>query len=95
MTTGEATQKLTGDLKTVAQDAQNLVRLTAGHAGERVGELGTRFMNSAKQTAERLQEKTVSAAKATDQCVREHPYQSIGVAFGVGVLIGVLFARNR
>ena len=30
---------------------------------------------------------TVAAAKATDKAVREHPYQAIGIAFGVGLLI--------
>ena len=95
MTTAEATQRLTGDLKAVAQDAQHLVRVTAGHASEKVGQLGSNLKESAKQAAERIQEKTVSAAKATDRCVREHPYQSVGVAFGVGVLIGLLVARNR
>ena len=35
-----------------------------------------------------------SGAKATDKVIREHPYQSIGVAFGIGVLIGVLVTRK-
>jgi len=95
MTTAEATQRLTGDLKAVAQDAQNLVRLTAGHAGEKVSQLGSNLVESAKEKAARLQDKTVAAAKATDRRVRAHPYQSIGVAFGVGLLIGLLAARKR
>ena len=95
MTTTEATQRLTGDLKAVAQDAQHLARLTAGHAGEKVSQLGTRLMETTKEKAEQLQKKAVAAAKATDQCVREHPYQTIGVAFGLGLLIGVLAARKR
>ena len=48
-----------------------------------------------KALCERLERKTVAAAKAADQTVREHPYQAIGVAFGVGILIGVLAARSR
>jgi ElaB/YqjD/DUF883 family membrane-anchored ribosome-binding protein len=48
----------------------------------------------AKAVCERLQEKTVQAAKATDKTVREHPYQAIGLAFGVGILIGVLVSRR-
>jgi ElaB/YqjD/DUF883 family membrane-anchored ribosome-binding protein len=95
MTTTQATQRLTGDLKAVAQDAQNLVRVTAGHAGEKASELGSNLLESAKRTAEQIQNKTVLAAKATDRRVRQHPYQSVGIAFGVGVLIGVLIARNR
>ena len=42
----------------------------------------------------RVQEGTVASAKATDRAIREHPYESLGVAFGVGVLIGVLIARR-
>jgi len=41
-----------------------------------------------------LEEKTKEAAKATDRTIREHPYESIGIAFGVGLLIGVLVARR-
>ncbi len=49
----------------------------------------------AKALCQKLQEKTAAAAKATDDAVREHPYQAIGIAFGLGVLIGVLAARSR
>ena len=61
-------------------------------------ELQTRLsatIEKAKDVCETLQQKTVAAAKATDKAVREHPYQSLGIAFGVGVLIGVLVARAR
>jgi ElaB/YqjD/DUF883 family membrane-anchored ribosome-binding protein len=49
----------------------------------------------AKEVCKRLQEETVAAAKATDKAVREHPYQAAGLAFGVGLLIGVLVTRCR
>ena len=49
----------------------------------------------AKEVCKRLEQKTVETAKVTDKTVREHPYQAIGIAFGVGVLIGVLAARCR
>ena len=49
----------------------------------------------AKEVCQRLQDETVAAAKATDKAVREHPYQAIGIAFGVGVLIGVVVTRCR
>jgi len=42
-----------------------------------------------------LQEQTTVAAKATDRAVREHPYQAIGVAFGVGLLVGLLAGQFR
>jgi ElaB/YqjD/DUF883 family membrane-anchored ribosome-binding protein len=97
MTTQEANEKLTGDLKAVMRDAEDLLKATAGQAGEKASEVRARLahaLDSAKATCERLQEKTVQAAKATDRVIRDHPYESVGVAFGVGLLIGVLVARR-
>src|ERR1051325_3121600 len=97
MTTSEANKRRGGDPKTVAQDAEALMKATASQAGEKVVELRERLssaLESAKVTAQRLEEKTIEAAKATDRTIREHPYQSIGIAFGVGLLIGVLVARK-
>lgn len=36
----------------------------------------------------------VAGAKYTDTQIRQHPYQSLGIAVGVGVLIGVLVGRS-
>ena len=45
-----------------------------------------------------VEEKTVAGAKVADKTIREHPYESIGVAagvaFGLGLLIGVLAGRK-
>jgi ElaB/YqjD/DUF883 family membrane-anchored ribosome-binding protein len=49
----------------------------------------------AKEVCKRLEEKTVAAAKVTDKTIREHPYEAVGIAFGVGLLIGVLAMRFR
>jgi ElaB/YqjD/DUF883 family membrane-anchored ribosome-binding protein len=52
-------------------------------------------IEKAKDTCERLEEKTVAAAKTADKAVRTHPYQAMGIAFGVGLLVGVLATRSR
>ncbi len=54
----------------------------------------TASIEKAKEMCARLQEQTVAAGKATDKAVREHPYQSLGVAFGVGLLVGLLASRR-
>jgi ElaB/YqjD/DUF883 family membrane-anchored ribosome-binding protein len=97
MTAEQANEQLTGDLKAVVKDAEELMKTTAGVAGEKVSDVRTRLaaaLESAKATCHRLEEKSVAAAKATDRCIREHPYESIGVAFGLGLLIGVLIGRK-
>jgi ElaB/YqjD/DUF883 family membrane-anchored ribosome-binding protein len=52
-------------------------------------------IEKAKDVCERLQNQTAAAAKATDKTVREHPYEAMGVAFGLGVLVGFLVCRRR
>jgi ElaB/YqjD/DUF883 family membrane-anchored ribosome-binding protein len=95
MTKQEANTRMTQDLRLVMRDAEDLLKATAGQAGERVTEIRQRLagaLESAKATRQRLQNKTVEAAKATDRVIRQHPYESLGVALGTGLLIGVLVA---
>jgi len=47
-----------------------------------------------KSMIERAEEKAVERAKAADRVIRDHPYETIGLAFGLGLLIGIL-ARRR
>jgi ElaB/YqjD/DUF883 family membrane-anchored ribosome-binding protein len=97
MTTQEANQRLASDLRLVMRDAEDLLKATAGEAGEKVKEVRGRLtsaLESARATCANLQDKTVQAARATDHVIREHPYESIGIAFGAGLLIGVLVGRR-
>ena len=97
MTTQSANEQLASDLKTVVHDAEELMKATAGQAGEKVSEARNRLtaaLESAKETCQRLEEKAAAAAKATDHVIREHPYESLGIAFTVGLLIGVLVSRK-
>jgi len=100
MTTQKANRRLVSDLKRVVRDAEDLLKATADQTGEKLNEIRSRLtgaLESAKATYESVQEKVqgeaVAAAKATDRVVRDHPYESIGTAFGLGLLIGVLVAR--
>ena len=91
------TEKLVSDLEVIAQDAEELLKASAGQVGEKAHEARARLtaaLESAKASCRRLEEKAIESAKATDKVIREHPYQSIGVAFGIGLLIGVLVTRK-
>jgi len=89
--------KLVEDFKVVVQDAESLLKASAGELGEKAKEARVRLtasLQGAKVHFHKLEEKAIAGAKVTDQVIREHPYQSIGVAFGVGLLIGVLVTRR-
>jgi len=91
------TEKLLHDLKQVVQDGEELLKAGAHELNEKGSAARERLsaaLESARETGRRLQEKTVAGAKATDKVIREHPYQFIGVAFGIGLLIGVLATRK-
>jgi ElaB/YqjD/DUF883 family membrane-anchored ribosome-binding protein len=90
------TQAINDDMRQLAEDARALLAATADVAGEKVGEARKRLaasLDSAKEIAGRVRDKAVEGAKAADEVVREHPYQAIGIALGVGALIALLLAR--
>ncbi len=43
-----------------------------------------------KAGAQQARHRATMGAQLTDRRVREHPYQSIGIVFGLGILVGVL-----
>ena len=94
-------QKLAADLRNVIQDAEDLVKMTASDAGDEAVALRERLrvrLTQAKESLVNLQEVTVEHAKVAgrkaDDYVHENPWQSVGVAAGVGVLVGLLIGRR-
>jgi ElaB/YqjD/DUF883 family membrane-anchored ribosome-binding protein len=55
---------------------------------------GTAAMDATRAAYQNIQEKTVACSKATDQAIREKPYVALGIAFGVGALLGMLLTRG-
>jgi len=92
-----STEKLVTDLKRVVRDSEELLKDSAGVVGEKALDLRERLsqtLESAKATCRRMEERAIEGAKASDKVIRAHPYESIGIAFGLGLLIGVLVARK-
>jgi ElaB/YqjD/DUF883 family membrane-anchored ribosome-binding protein len=90
-------QSVSNDLGTLAEDARALMTATAGVAGEEISEARKRLaaaLENGKEIYGRVRDRAVEGAKATDHAVRENPYQAIGIALGVGALLGYLLARR-
>jgi ElaB/YqjD/DUF883 family membrane-anchored ribosome-binding protein len=93
--------RLMSDLNAIVGEAEGLLRATAGSAGEGAAELRAKVQDSldrAKRNLVDLQEAAVEKAKAagraTDAYVHEKPWQSIGLAAGIGLLLGMLITRR-
>ncbi len=93
--------KIKGDLKTVLADMEEYLRATASQTGEKLGVLRERLqdhMHKAKDrlvdTKEIVVDKTKEAARATDEYVHDNPWRAVGIAAGVGLIIGLLISRR-
>jgi ElaB/YqjD/DUF883 family membrane-anchored ribosome-binding protein len=87
----EKARTLAGDGRATLADAADLAQTGLTETRRRLVALAQR----AKQTCTRLEEKTAQSAKAADQTVRNHPYETIAIGFGMGVVLGVLLTGGR
>jgi len=97
----ESQEKLVTDIKAVISDAEEMLSATAGQAGEKIASLRARVQVRLQDAKARLVEaeallvaKTKAAAQATDAYVHESPWTAIGIAAGVGVLVGLIASRR-
>lgn len=65
-----------------------------GEAKSMAGEAAENWSNRTKAAYQAAQDKAISGAKATDRAIRANPYSSLGIAFGAGLLLGVLIKRK-
>ena len=93
--------RLVADLKVVVADAEELLKATASQAGEKVAAAREKIgesLREAKYQLSRAEEaiidRTKQAAKATDEYVQENPWRAVGVAAGIGLVIGLLIGRR-
>ena len=94
-------QKLVSDMKVVVSDAEEILRATAGVAGEKTVDLrariGERLQEAKLRIADAeaaLLDRTKAAAHAADDYVNDNPWQAVGIAAGVGLLLGLIIGRR-
>jgi len=93
--------KLMSDLRMVIADAEEVLRMTADEVGEGAADLRNRIqdrMNQAKADLVHVQEAVIAKAKAAghaaDDFVHDNPWKSVGIAAGIGLVIGLLVSRR-
>ena len=98
---GVTKEQLIHDFKVVVADAEALLKATAGQGGEAVAEVRSKVSESLAAAKAKMIDaeaalvaRTKAAAKATDEYVHGHPWQAIGIAASVGVVIGLLIGRR-
>lgn len=95
-------EKLLADLKTIASDADALLKQVAdfsveGYAAARAG-LESKLLETRErliQVRATLDEKARRAAEASEAYVREHPWKSLSGAMAIGVVLGFVLGKVR
>jgi ElaB/YqjD/DUF883 family membrane-anchored ribosome-binding protein len=100
--TAEARDQLVTDMKTVIADAEELLKATAGAAGDRVNAARARAEETLRAARQKLSQvddmvigRAKDAARATDDYVRENPWGAVGIAALAGLVVGVLISSRR
>ena len=94
-------EQLVSDMKSSIADAEDMLQETADQVGDKFARLRSRIQDRLKDAKARLADaeealvyKTRAAARATDDYVHESPWTAIGIAAGVGVLVGMAIGRR-
>ncbi|MBV8046539.1 MAG: DUF883 domain-containing protein [Paludibacterium sp.] len=94
-------EQLLQDVRQVLANTEDLLRTAGDEGGEKLRELKNRIGANLSHAKTRLIEaehalsgKAKAAAKATDQYVHDNPWKSIGIAAGIGLLLGMLISRR-
>jgi len=93
--------KLIEDLHVVVRDAEDLLKATASQAGEKVQQARARAEESVRKAKARLaglEEEALAKARAiandADKYVHDKPWHAVGIAAGVGLVLGLLIGRR-
>ena len=94
-------EQLIGDFRALMADAEALIKATAGQEDGVIASIRSKALetlSSAKENFSNAEDSLVNKAKvvaeSTDDFVHRNPWEAVGVAAGLGLLIG-LFIRRR
>jgi ElaB/YqjD/DUF883 family membrane-anchored ribosome-binding protein len=91
------TEKLIDDIRNVATHAEELLESTSGQLNEKARAARLRLngsLDSARRSCEELQAKAAAGLETTEDAIKTHPYQTVGLALGVGLILGAFLSRR-
>jgi ElaB/YqjD/DUF883 family membrane-anchored ribosome-binding protein len=86
--------KLADDLRTLVDDAEQLLRATANAGSAEVQERAQAVMEDLRARLSRIESQVRARARDVDSYVRDNPWQSVAIAGGVALLLGLIMGRR-
>jgi ElaB/YqjD/DUF883 family membrane-anchored ribosome-binding protein len=86
------------ELRTLIMEAEQALANAGDSADDKLVAIRDRLQSvieDSKSALGRFRQTAANQARKADALVRSHPYQSIGIALGVGALIGFLISSRR
>ena len=93
----DMTTQLSAELKKLAAEAETLLESSTKDLAEKTKDIRDHLasaLETAQKTVDTLETQAQTGMKAADQTIRSHPYQSIGVALGLGLALGLVMNRR-
>ena len=94
-------EQLIADFKALMADAEALITATAHHEEGPLSIIRSKMLDTLNNARERLSsvedvltEKAKVVAEGADEFVHRNPWEAIGVAAGLGLLIGLFISRR-
>jgi ElaB/YqjD/DUF883 family membrane-anchored ribosome-binding protein len=87
-------EKLIQDLMVLLRDAEELIKVTGENVGRKSKEELMAALAKAKTTCQRVERRAAAGAQSADRVIRDYPYASMGIVFGLGLFIGILANRR-
>lgn len=96
-----ARDRLAGELRALVSDAEEMLKAASRQGNEQLSAVRERLERSVSTAKDELAdfeeaviERARSTARETNEYVHEHPWNAVGIAAAVGVLLGVLLSRR-
>ncbi|WP_062308600.1 DUF883 family protein [Polynucleobacter sinensis] len=96
-----STEHLIGDFKALMADAEELIKATAHQEDGALSAIRSKALDTLANAKESLSsvestvaEKAKVIATGTDEFVHRNPWEAVGVAAGLGLLIGLFIGRR-
>jgi len=90
----DTAEKLLRDLKALKDDTEELFLATGSKIAEKSKQKFLSAVEKARAAAHEVQDQAASGLEATEKAIHRYPFSAVGVAFGLGLLIGVIVNRR-
>ena len=94
-------EQLIGEFKSLMADAEALIKATEDHPSETLSSIRSKALETLAGAKESLStvegnllERAKGAAEGADDFVHRNPWEAVGVAAGLGLLIGLFVGRR-